>query len=147
MSNQQNNKRGLGAGLGSILALGALVLSSSAFAAGLTDSMGMIAVRDAETGQLRGATPAEAQLMQAQQNSVRVGAAGLITGTVSPQMTINKFGAKKLEMTEDTLVYSVVTRKADGSLDMQCVTGADAANKFINNKSTTATSSEHKHDK
>ncbi len=141
MSNQQNNKRSLGA----IFALGALVLSSAAFAA---DAVGMKVVRDAETGQLRGPTPAEAQLMQAQQNQVKGKSKGMLTGTTAPQQVVTKRGAVMMELTEDSMVYSVAKVNADGKLEMQCVTGSDAASKFVNNKSLPATShSEHKHDK
>ena len=148
MFNQQNNKRSLGA----ILALGALVLSSSAFAASVPDTtMGMIVVRDAETGKLRGATPAEAQAMQVQENQLKASgktaSVGMLTGTASPQQVVNRHGAVMMELTEDTMVYSVVKRTADGKLDMQCVTGADAAKKYLSNKTIPATSSEHKHDK
>jgi hypothetical protein len=143
MSNQQNNKRSLGA----ILALGALVLSSSAFAA---DALGMKVVRDAETGQLRGPTPVEAQLMQTQQNQVKGTnkSKGMLTGTTTPQQVVTKRGAVMMELTEDSMVYSVAKVNADGKLEMQCVTGSDAASKFVNNKSLPASShSEHKHDK
>ena len=148
MFNQQNNKRNLAA----ILALGALMLSSSAFAASLPDTtMGMIVVRDAETGKLRGATPAEAQAMQLQQNELKASgktaSVGMLTGNPSPQLTVNKHGTTMMELTEDSMVYSVVKRTADGKLDMQCVTGTAAAHKYLNNKSIPATSSEHKHDK
>jgi hypothetical protein len=133
------NKRGLGA----LVALTALVVSSAAFAADGKD--GMKVVRDAATGELRAPTPAEAQTMHAQEKAKAPSkAVGMLTGAVEPQQKLMANGTVMMELTEDSMVYSVVTKKADGSLDMQCVTGSDAANKVINGKST---KQEHKHDK
>lgn len=131
------NKRGLGA----LVALTALVVSSAAFAADGKD--GMKVVRDQVTGELRGPTPVEAQAMAAQEKAkAPAKALGLLTGT-EPQQKVMKNGAVMMELTEESMVYSVVTRKADGSLDMQCVHGSDAAHKVVNGKVT----KEHKHDK
>lgn len=145
--------------LGAIAALTALMLSGSAFAAVtevvldapvVTSPAGMKVVRDSVTGALRAPTSAEAQAMVAQEMAAikasgKTGV-GMLTGTDTPQQQITENGAIMLELAEDTMVYSVMKRAADGSLSMQCVTGADAAKKLINSKSP-ATKQEHKHDK
>jgi len=157
MSIEKNEKRGLGA----VAVLGALMLSTSAFAGTVSaplvteaptasSSAGMKVVRDSVSGQLRAPTGAEAQAMAAQEmsslKSNGKGAVGMLTGDEAPQQKITETGAVSLELSEETMVYSVVKRAADGSLNMQCVTGADAAKKLINSKSP-ATKQEHKHDK
>ena len=156
MSIGKNEKRGLGA----IAALTALMLSASAFAgtvsaplvteAATASPAGLKVVRDSVSGQLRAPTGAEAQAM-AEQDMANLKAkgkasVGILTGTEAPQQQMTASGAVRMELSEDTMVYSVVKRAADGSLEMQCVTGAAAAKKFVNSKSP-ATKQEHKHDK
>ncbi len=146
-------------GLAAIAILGALMLSASAFAVEtvvLVDPpataipAGLKVVRDSVTGQLRAPTSAEAQAMANQDMAAMKASAktavGMVTGTIAPEQTVTSNGAVMLELTEDTMVYSVVQRAADGSMSMQCVTGSDAAKKLINSKSP-ATKQEHKHDK
>jgi hypothetical protein len=136
-------------GLCGSLAIAALVLSSSAFAA---ENLGMRVVRDATTGELRAPTADEFKALQAQEALSRTSAksqpVGMLTKSTAPQMQHMKNGGTKLELLDDTMVYSVVQRAADGSLNMQCVTGADAANKSVNSKdiSVTPQAKEHKHD-
>ncbi|MEN9866499.1 MAG: hypothetical protein RL748_2089 [Pseudomonadota bacterium] len=147
--------------IGALAALTALMLSGSALAgtASLqlatdapvtTSPAGMKVVRDATTGELRAPTAAEAKAMLEQDMAAikangKAGV-GMLTGTDAPQQKVVESGAVMLELAEDTMVYSVVKRAADGSLNMQCVTGADAAKKLLHSKSP-ATKQEHKHDK
>jgi hypothetical protein len=49
-------------------------------------------------------------------------------------------GAKGMLLDDSQMVYSVVTRGADGSLSMECVDGVDAANKLVKRKATPAAS-------
>lgn len=153
MSIGKNEQRGLGA----MAALTALMLSASAFAgtvsapvvtevAAATSPVGMKVVRDSVTGELRAPTGAEAQAMVAQEKVKGKASVGMLTGTEAPQQQLTSSGAVRMELSEDSMVYSVVKRADDGSLSMECVTGADAAKKLINSKST-ATKQEHKHDK
>jgi len=123
------NKRGLGA----LVALTALVVSSAAFAADGKD--GMKVVRDQVSGQLRAPTPAEAQVMIVQEQAkakTPAKAMGMLTGT-EPQQKVMQNGTVMLELTEESMVHSVVTRKADGSLEMQCVHGDAAHNHAVHN--------------
>jgi len=150
---EKNEKRGLGA----MAALTALMLSASAFASTVsaplvteavaaTSPAGMKVVRDSATGALRAPTPAEAQAMVAQEKVKGKVGVGMLTGTEAPQQQLTSTGAVRMELSEETMVYSVVKRADDGSLNMECVTGSDAAKKLINSKSP-ATKQEHKHDK
>ena len=142
MSMTQNSKRALGA----LAALTALLVSSAAFAA---EAPGMKVVKDAATGQLRAPTPAEAQAMHTQEKSLAktTKSVGILSGSETPMVSVKPNGTVMIELTEDTMVYSVVQKGADGSMNMQCVTGADAANKLVNSKTTTKQAQEHQHDK
>ncbi len=155
MSIEKTQKRGLVA----MAALSALMLSASAFAGTVsaplmteaaTGPAGMKVVRDSATGELRAPTGAEAQAMAAQDmaslKAKGKASVGMLTGTEAPQQQLTSTGAVRMELSEESMVYSVVKRATDGSLSMECVTGADAAKKLINSKSP-ATKQEHKHDK
>lgn len=114
---------------------------------------GMRVVKDAQTGQLRAPTADEFKAMQAQENAARSAKKknlGILSHSEEPKMVRHKRGGLKMELTEDTMVFSVVTRNADGSLAMQCVTGADAAQKAVNqpaaSTSTVHLDEGHNHD-
>ena len=47
-------------------------------------------------------------------------------------------GATGLVLDDNQMVYSVVTRGADGSINMECVAGVDAANKLLHRKAAPA---------
>lgn len=111
--------------LGRVVAMAALTLSGSVFAAG---QQGMQVVRDAVTGELRAPNAEEAKALQPQ--------AAQSKGTLraAPEQSISSIvgkpvrqGVTAYEVPESSTVYSVVTRNADGSLNQQCITGADAA--------------------
>jgi hypothetical protein len=77
-------------------------------------------VRDAETGKLRGATPAEAVALKAQ--SVKANA------RIAPKATLQKShssGARGARLTDEFLTSSVAVRNADGSIS---VTHGDTQN-------------------
>jgi hypothetical protein len=77
-------------------------------------------VRDAETGKLRGATPAEAVALKAQ--SVKANA------RIAPKATLQKThssGARGARLTDEFLTSSVAVRNADGSIT---VTHGDTQN-------------------
>jgi len=77
-------------------------------------------VRDAETGKLRGATPAEAVALKAQ--SVKANA------RIAPKATLQKFhssGARGARLTDEFMTTSVAVRNADGSIS---VTHGDTQN-------------------
>ena len=81
---------------------------------------GMVVVRDEHTGQLRAPTPAEAQAMALQ----RPAAAKALP---EASMVTNPDGSRQVHLGERGMVYSVVTRGADGKLHGQCVHGESAA--------------------
>ena len=77
-------------------------------------------VRDAETGKLRGATPAEAVALKAQ--SVKAMA------RIAPKATLQKThssGARGARLTDEFMTTSVAVRNADGSIT---VTHGDTQN-------------------
>jgi len=85
---------------------------------------GMVVVRDAQTGELRAPTAAEAAALQGHAAQQRR-APGQHVETVGPG------GSRKVQMGRSALVYSVVTKNADGTLAEQCVNGAQAAQSAI----------------
>lgn len=146
MSMTQNSKRALG----TLAALTALMVSSAVFAADAVETPGMKVVKDALTGQLRAPTTDELQSTQLQQRGKSKSLAkpvGMLSGSETPMMSVKPNGTVMIELTEDTMVYSVVQKNADGSMNLQCVTGSDAADKLVNSKSATKPAQEHKHDK
>jgi hypothetical protein len=121
------------------VAIVALLCGSSAMA----QEAGMKVVKDPQTGELRAPTADEFKKMQAQENAARSGKKknlGILTHTEEPKLVRHRRGGLKMELTEDSMVYSVLTRNADGSLAMQCVTGADAAQKALNQQAAPANS-------
>jgi hypothetical protein len=85
---------------------------------------GMVVVRDAQTGQLRAPTPAEARALAPK-------ATGAMAAQGKPSMVTHASGARQVHLGERGLVYSVVTRDAEGKLADQCMHGADAADKAV----------------
>jgi hypothetical protein len=144
----KNTARGLRHCLGLTLSAAALTLLAASHAS--AQDAGMKVVKDAQTGQLRAPTADEFKKMQAQENTLKSGkkkSLGMLTNTEEPKLVPNRRGGIKMELTEDTMVYSVATRNADGSLTMQCVTGADAAEKALTQTSSSTKGHEgHNHD-
>ena len=85
----------------------------------------MIVVRDAQTGQLRAPTAAEARALAP---SPAMSAAMRAT---PPALVARPDGSKQVKLGERGLVYSVATRGADGKLAEQCVQGAHAAEQAV----------------
>jgi len=98
---------------------------------------GMIVVRDPQTGQLRAPTAAESRALAPQ------GPAPGIRAQSAPALVTHPGGARQVRLGERGLVYSVVTRGADGKLDEQCVQGENAAAKAVH---APAQQKEHSHD-
>ena len=122
--------------LAALLAAGALSVPA---AASDEQAEGMVVVRDARTGLLRNATPAEVKTLRAQE--VQRG----ITRPAPPAaVTVRKNGTRQMHLGERGLVYSVVTRDAGGKLAVREVTGEDAANAAVN-APPPATHQEHHH--
>ena len=83
-------------------------------------------VKDAETGQLRAPTAAEAAAMQAQSSAAKS------RSRVAPQQVLSKTsttGIRGFRVTDEAMSMSVAVRKPDGSIERQCFDshGAGAA--------------------
>jgi hypothetical protein len=100
---------------------------------------GMVVVRDPQTGKFRPPTAAELQALLAQQP-----AKSLAQAQPSP-VTIRKNGTLQQHLGDRGMVYSVVSRAADGKLDMQCVEGEAAAAAALA-RPAAPTSKEHVHE-
>lgn len=87
---------------------------------------GMVVVRDAQSGQLRAPTPAEIRALAPPP------AAAQMNAPSQPALVTHPGGSRQVRLGERGLVYSVVTRGADGKLAEQCVHGAAAADKAVN---------------
>lgn len=125
------------------IALAALLAASAFSAAGTAGAepqQGMVVVRDPQTGQFRNATPAEVKVLRAQQAQL-----GLVPPPPSV-VTVRKDGSRHKHLGEASMVYSVVSRDADGKLGMHCVTGAEAADAALA-RPAPLTQPEHDHDK
>ncbi|MEH6435631.1 post-PEP-CTERM-1 domain-containing protein [Massilia sp. DD77] len=107
-------RRGLlGAGL-ALLGFSSQALAQQDQTAPAADNITV--VRDAETGKLRDATPAERAALQAS-NARR-------TLRAAPQPVLQKYhasGAQGARLTDEFMSSSMAVRKADGKLEMQCL--------------------------
>lgn len=105
---------------------------------------GMVIVRDAATGRLRAPTrdeageigrkaASEARARAAARNVRRSGAvASDAIATDSSAVTfVTASGVRGARLDESSYAYAVVSRKADGTLAMGCVDGADQATKAV----------------
>ena len=84
----------------------------------------MVVVRDAQTGELRAPTADEARALHGSATLQRK-APGQHVETVGPG------GSRKVHLGKSALVYSVVTKNADGTLAEHCVSGEHAAHAAI----------------
>lgn len=122
------------------LALACAVVATSAVAQSNTSSA-MRVVKDPVTGAIRAATPEEFRAMQAREAQAGKGVAanrGILSRKANPQPTTRADGSVELELTDETMSYSVARRNADGSADAYCVTGADAATDLLKGKKVSA---------
>ena len=116
---QQTGLRALRAA-GIVLALMGFAGQSAIAQEAVVSNESQTVVRDAETGKLRGATPAEAVALKAQ--SVKANA------RIAPKATLQKThssGARGARLTDEFLTSSVAVRNADGSIT---VTHGDTQN-------------------
>lgn len=87
--------------------------------AGASAQDGMTVVRDPATGKLRAPTAAELRHLRSLQPQPQMAPA-------TPQSSVRPDGTRKLDLGERGLVYSVITRSADGKLERECVHATDA---------------------
>jgi hypothetical protein len=134
-----------GSTLRSVLAIAALALTGSAYAAG---QEGQTVHKDPASGQIRNATAAEAKQLndlraadRAAQKAARKAAGLPAAGVVRLQQN----GIAAAYVDEDSVSYSVVRRTADGKLEADCIQGKTAAEASLSNPVTTH-SEEHQHE-
>lgn len=115
----------------------ATVLLWTAFAAGSAHAQAMMVTRDAESGQLRAATAAEAAALKASsgvKGSPAAGSRGVVTGLPTPQQWTLANGSVVMETTEDMMSGLVVVRGKDGKLIRQCAGSLAAADRIVQGK-------------
>jgi hypothetical protein len=132
------------------MALAALLAAGAACslpaAAEPDGQQGMVVVRDAQTGKLRHPSPAEVKALRAQPL-----ARALAAPAATSPVTVRRDGTMHKRLGERGMVYSVVTRDADGKLHDQCVQGAAAADKAVHapapaEQKSTGQNEEHRHE-
>lgn len=133
-------------------AVTAAVMSMGVPARAAETSSAMRVAKDPLTGELRAPTAEESAALDkaGSAKGARRAPRGLLTGRVNPQAEIAADGTVSQELDDSSLSYMVMTRDADGSFHMVCVTGADAAQGALSNKKgvarTSKPSKEHTHD-
>lgn len=105
---------------------GFMVAAAVAAAAGLPAAAwadeGAVVVRDAETGALRAPTAAEAAALRAKSPDA-------LRRTAPAEVQVRQLpnGGIKATVPESLMQYTVVQRRADGTLERQCVQGEEQA--------------------
>lgn len=84
----------------------------------------MVVVRDAQTGELRAPTAAEAAALRSKSALQR-------QALPKPPLSVGPGGGSKVQLGKSALVYNVVTRDANGKLTEQCVNSAQAADEAL----------------
>ena len=118
--------------------LAAAVLALSALAAApvlAAPEAGMRVARDSKTSPVRAPTAEESKVLDAAALKMRAAKGkarvGMASGTVDPQQLSHADGSVELELDETSMVHSVARRNADGSIEMVCVHGSEAAHKAM----------------
>ncbi|MDB5907766.1 MAG: hypothetical protein JWP34_1880 [Massilia sp.] len=128
-----------------VVAIAALALSGSAFAAGQD---GQTVFKDPQTGKLRNPTAEEAKQLNDLRAAQRAAGANERKASGAPQANVARLqanGVVQAFVDEESISYSVMTRNAAGELVLQCVTGATAAKEVMSTPATTE-SKEHQHE-
>jgi hypothetical protein len=134
--------------LRSIVAMAALALTSSAFAAGQDGQADQTVHKDPRTGQLRNATAAEAKQLNDLRAADRAAKKAARLATGAPAAGVARLTSKGIVaayVDEDSVSYSVVRRNADGKLEQDCIDGKAAAEAALTNPVSTH-SEEHQHE-
>jgi hypothetical protein len=109
----------------------------------------MVVVRDAATGQLRAATAAEMQALNAQRaNSPALGPQSAMPGG-RPSITTGPDGTMRANVGRESLMYAVISRDAEGKLHSHCVSGQQNAASALSRAvpAIANDTKEHDHDK
>lgn len=126
----------------------ALTATAAAWAGpALAAEEGMRIARDPETGQLRAPSHEEIKALEAQERAAAAKAGRNTTMRLAPPtIQIKANGAKRAQLDESHMTYSVMKRRADGTLAMECVTGHEAAHQALATPATAQHSKEHDHE-
>ncbi len=134
--------------LRSAVAIAALALSGSAFAAGQDVQPGQTVFKDPVTGQFRNPTAAEVKQLNDMRAAQRAADKAARKASGAPQANVvrlQKNGVVAAHLDEDSVSYSVMRRNAHGGLEHDCVTGEHAAVSTISTP-VTMQSKEHKNE-
>lgn len=104
---------------------------------------GAVISRDPATGQLRAPTAEE---MQALEQAAKAASPSRMATPAAPVERRAANGAVGFHVGEQFMTYSVMRRNADGTMTMQCVTGAEAADKLVKAPRASRGTSEKEHD-
>lgn len=105
---------------------------AEAKAAASTDAAdGMVAVRDAVTGQLRAPTADELAALQAKSQAAKSSRLRALAAAPVQAERMNSRGAFGFRPGPENVSYSVVTRNADGSFSSTCVQGQEQAEAIV----------------
>ena len=104
---------------------------------------GMVVARDPATGKLRAPTAEEMQaLEQAAKATPQRSPAAAVAAPVERRAAN---GAVGFHVGDTFMTYSVMRRNADGTMTMQCVTGAEAADKLLKAPQAARATSQKEH--
>ena len=101
-------------------------------------SQGMVVVRDRQTGQLRAPTAAEARALAP--------VSARMSAPAQPAVVTHPGGSRQVRLGERGLVYSVLTRGADGKLVEQCVKDAAVADQLVLDSTPVSTPAAARHE-
>ena len=128
------NLRVSGLTTAAVVALAAMASLASAPALAAAEA-GMRAARDPRTGQVRAPTAEESKTLDAAAAKLRAAKGnarvGMASGKLDPQAVTHADGTVEQELDESSMSYSVARRNADGTVEMVCVQGKEAAGKAM----------------
>jgi hypothetical protein len=125
-----------------MMTLALLAAAALALPAAADPQQAMVVVRDAATGQLRAATPAEVKILRAQETQ-----RGMAAPKPEGALVVRENGTVHKHLGESAMVYAVTVRDADGKLGMQCIQGEQAAKAALDAPTPAARpTEEHRHE-
>jgi hypothetical protein len=105
---------------------------------------GLVVARDPVTGQLRAPTAEEARALEQAPKTESLKSS--VAPAAAPVARRAANGAVGFHVGEAFMTYSVMRRNADGTMSMQCVTGAQAADKLTKAPQAATGTSHKEHD-
>ena len=123
-----------------LVAVAALALSATAFAAGQDAQAGQTAFKDSVTGKMRNPTAVEAKQLNDLRDAQRAAGVAARKASGAPQAGViymQSNGILAADLDESSMTYSVVRRNARGGLEHDCVIGEHDAAKTLSSPVTT----------